>query len=181
MKRYRWKCACCGKLTVGRLPKGGDGSFYYPARHTAADDEAPCPGNYEQAELVEFEGGAGATGGDAERAKPRDFFADPAIAAVEPTEAARRLLLTACEATLAGDYGESRRLTTEAKARLAEPTDVRVNRRCIGQWQVTCPFCGGMHYHLTLGQHAATCGRGSYRINDDTNHGESHKTLKKRL
>lgn len=93
--KTRWKCTVCGKLTVGRLPKGGDGSFYFPARHKAEDDEAACPGNYQQAELVEFEGGARATGGDGERAKPRDFFSEPPTPPVSAVKAAEPPDITA--------------------------------------------------------------------------------------
>jgi len=50
----RYKCAVCGKLTDGRLPKEGDGSFYYPRRHKGINGQ-PCPGNVIEAEWVEVD------------------------------------------------------------------------------------------------------------------------------
>lgn len=50
----RFRCVVCGKLTDGRLPKGGDGSVYYPRRHNGKDGE-PCPGNLQEAEWIEVE------------------------------------------------------------------------------------------------------------------------------
>jgi hypothetical protein len=47
----KFKCSVCGKLTAGRLPSGGDGSFYFPRRHKGSDGR-PCPGNIEEAEWV---------------------------------------------------------------------------------------------------------------------------------
>lgn len=58
MQIVRFRCVVCGRLTVGRKPTGGDGTFYYPARHRG-EDGAPCPGNVRQAELVEREEGKG--------------------------------------------------------------------------------------------------------------------------
>lgn len=43
MKTLIVQCAECGKQSEGRLPKGGDGSFRYPQRHSV--DGKPCPGN----------------------------------------------------------------------------------------------------------------------------------------
>lgn len=51
----RWKCRGCGKLTAGRLPKGGDGSFMYPRRHDGPDGQ-PCDGNIDEADPVTVEG-----------------------------------------------------------------------------------------------------------------------------
>ena len=51
----KWKCAICGKMTTGRLPRDGrhtgDGSFWFPRRHSV--NGKPCPGNIEEAILVE--------------------------------------------------------------------------------------------------------------------------------
>ena len=49
MKTY-FKCIICGKLTAGRLPKGGDGTFYYPRKHKY--NGKSCPGNFHEAEWV---------------------------------------------------------------------------------------------------------------------------------
>lgn len=49
----RFRCAVCGKPTAGRLPRGGDGTFYYPRRHQGPDGK-PCEGNYREA-LIEAE------------------------------------------------------------------------------------------------------------------------------
>jgi hypothetical protein len=55
----RFKCVVCGKLTAGRLPvnphnhrERGDGTFWYPRRHKGKDGE-PCPGNIEEAQIIE--------------------------------------------------------------------------------------------------------------------------------
>lgn len=60
MKRLRFRCVECGKLTAGRLPrlpwgrKGtgrvGDGTYYFPRRHKVNGE--PCPGNVLEAEWV---------------------------------------------------------------------------------------------------------------------------------
>ena len=54
----RFRCAVCGKLTAGRLPRDGrhtgDGTFWFPRRHDGADGR-PCPGNIKEAELVDVE------------------------------------------------------------------------------------------------------------------------------
>lgn len=44
----KFKCAVCNKLTSGRKPKGGDGTFYYPRRHKGPDKK-PCKGNIQEA------------------------------------------------------------------------------------------------------------------------------------
>ena len=51
MNRTRFRCAVCGKLTAGRFPHLGDGTFYYPRRHQV--DGADCPGNIIEAEWVD--------------------------------------------------------------------------------------------------------------------------------
>lgn len=47
---FRVKCAVCGKLTAGRLPRKGrhegDGTLWYPRRHN-------CPGDIIEGILVE--------------------------------------------------------------------------------------------------------------------------------
>lgn len=53
--RLKFKCPVCGKLTAGRIPKGGDGSFYYPRRHNFG--ASPCPGNIQEAEWVDYDTG----------------------------------------------------------------------------------------------------------------------------
>lgn len=54
----RFRCVVCGKLTAGRIPVNphnhrevGDGTFYYPRRHKGLDGK-DCPGNIEEAEMV---------------------------------------------------------------------------------------------------------------------------------
>jgi len=44
----KFKCFVCGKLTSGRKPKGGDGSFYYPRRHRLKDGRL-CEGVFMEA------------------------------------------------------------------------------------------------------------------------------------
>lgn len=39
----RFQCVVCGKLTRGRKPKGGDGSFYYPSKHGGCAGEWRAP------------------------------------------------------------------------------------------------------------------------------------------
>ena len=52
----RFKCAICGKLTAGRLPRSGkyvgDGTFRYPRRHYI--NGQPCPGNIIEAEWIDM-------------------------------------------------------------------------------------------------------------------------------
>ncbi len=50
MMKTRFKCVRCGKITVGRRPKGGDGTFYYPSRHER--DGKLCEGVWREAEWV---------------------------------------------------------------------------------------------------------------------------------
>ena len=48
----KFKCAVCGKVTVlGRLPRNGDGTFYFPRRHRA--NGKPCEGNTQEAQWIE--------------------------------------------------------------------------------------------------------------------------------
>ena len=47
----RFRCTSCGKLTAGRFPRGGDGTFYFPRRHQAGGQL--CLGSYSEAEWVE--------------------------------------------------------------------------------------------------------------------------------
>lgn len=47
----RFKCAVCGRLTVGRIPKGGNGTFRYPAKHFIG--ETLCRGVHDEAEWVD--------------------------------------------------------------------------------------------------------------------------------
>lgn len=53
---FKVKCAECGKLTAGRLPRAGrhegDGTFWFPRRHKGPDGQ-PCPGNVEEGEVIE--------------------------------------------------------------------------------------------------------------------------------
>jgi hypothetical protein len=54
MKRKTWfKCVVCGKITSGRVPRKGDGSFRFPRRHNS-EDRKPCVGNIEEAEWVDL-------------------------------------------------------------------------------------------------------------------------------
>ena len=46
-----YKCSICGKVTAGRIPRGGDGSFRYPRKHND-DDGKLCPGVYYEAILT---------------------------------------------------------------------------------------------------------------------------------
>jgi hypothetical protein len=51
-----FKCAVCGKITAGRMPKNhsrhqGDTSGRFPRRHKGKDGK-PCAGNIEEAEWV---------------------------------------------------------------------------------------------------------------------------------
>lgn len=48
--KTRFRCIYCKRLTRGRKPRGGDGSFYYPSLHKV--DRVICPGVYEEAEWV---------------------------------------------------------------------------------------------------------------------------------
>jgi len=49
-RKQRFRCVVCGKITAGRLPREGDGTFYYPRRHKK--DGFPCPGNVYEAEWI---------------------------------------------------------------------------------------------------------------------------------
>lgn len=54
MSVKRWvtiRCPVCGKLSTGRCPRWGDGTFRYPRRHLGPDGE-PCPGNIMEGEWV---------------------------------------------------------------------------------------------------------------------------------
>lgn len=48
----RFQCAVCGKITGGRLPRHGDGTFYFPRHHASLHGD-PCPGIFEGAEWVQ--------------------------------------------------------------------------------------------------------------------------------
>lgn len=53
VRRTKFQCSVCGKITAGRLPSAGrgdegDGSFYFPRRHKGLDGK-PCAGNIEEA------------------------------------------------------------------------------------------------------------------------------------
>jgi len=50
MSITKFKCAVCGKISTGRTPKDGDGSFRYPRRHKI--NGVVCEGVYEEAEWV---------------------------------------------------------------------------------------------------------------------------------
>jgi hypothetical protein len=62
-----FKCASCGLVTTGRLPRAhrepGNGTYYYPRRHKIAG--LVCPGVYDEAEWVTVEYGAKVFGGKA--------------------------------------------------------------------------------------------------------------------
>ena len=49
----RFRCRECGKLTVGRVPSGGDGSLRYPSRHRSGG--ILCEGTWSEAEWVDVE------------------------------------------------------------------------------------------------------------------------------
>lgn len=54
----RFRCAACGKLSVGRLPREGrqvgNWSWYWPRRHDGANG-TPCPGNTLEAGPVSYD------------------------------------------------------------------------------------------------------------------------------
>lgn len=50
--KTKLKCKICGKLTRGRTPKGGDGSFKFPSFHNV--DGKPCHGSTLEAEWVDI-------------------------------------------------------------------------------------------------------------------------------
>ena len=47
MSIERWKCRVCGKIGLGRIPKGGDGTEILPTRHK--HQGKLCPGYIEAA------------------------------------------------------------------------------------------------------------------------------------
>jgi integrase/recombinase XerC len=51
----KFRCAACGKVTSGQLPRDGsypgDGTVYFPRRHDGPDGK-PCPGNTQEAEWI---------------------------------------------------------------------------------------------------------------------------------
>ena len=55
MKILRYKCAVCGKISGGRIPKNGDGTLVFPRKHYNQNDTSGdyCKGCYEEAEWVE--------------------------------------------------------------------------------------------------------------------------------
>jgi len=59
MKKTRYRCVVCGKLTAGRLPRTsrpevGDGTLRYPRQHKGPDGLL-CPGSFMYAEWVDVE------------------------------------------------------------------------------------------------------------------------------
>lgn len=60
MRRTMFKCAVCGKLTAGRISRGGsisgDMSHRFPRRHQVGGQD--CSGNIEEAEWVDVPYGA---------------------------------------------------------------------------------------------------------------------------
>jgi hypothetical protein len=54
MVKEMFECQCCGKITVGRMPKGGDGTYYFPRKHKGADGET-CEGVYDEGISVQFD------------------------------------------------------------------------------------------------------------------------------
>lgn len=56
MKITKFKCALCGKITSGRLPRQGrhigDGTLRFPRRHK--NNGSPCDGNVIPAEWVDI-------------------------------------------------------------------------------------------------------------------------------
>jgi len=46
--KEKFECAVCGKITTGRLPRNGDGTFWYPRRHNVSG--IPCEGNIQEAD-----------------------------------------------------------------------------------------------------------------------------------
>jgi len=66
----KFKCIICGKLTAGRIPRGGDGTLRYPRRHKW--NGRPCPGNYREAEWVKVdERGVAQRQSDGHNGRPR--------------------------------------------------------------------------------------------------------------
>jgi hypothetical protein len=57
MKKTKFKCIICGKLTSGRIPRQGreigDRSLRYPRKHKV--NGKPCKGNLYEAEWVDIE------------------------------------------------------------------------------------------------------------------------------
>lgn len=58
MRKTKFRCVICGKLTAGRLPvnssnhrERGDGTFWFPRRHKK--NGRPCGGNILEAEWVD--------------------------------------------------------------------------------------------------------------------------------
>ena len=51
-KKLCYQCVVCKKLTAGRLPLGGDGSFMYPRQHSNAR-EIICEGVFREAKWIE--------------------------------------------------------------------------------------------------------------------------------
>jgi hypothetical protein len=63
--RIRVQCTECGKVTFGRLPKGGDGSFLFPRMHYVSHTRPTvnakiCPGVTSEGKWVsELSGNSG--------------------------------------------------------------------------------------------------------------------------
>ncbi len=50
--KMRVECSVCGKVVIGRLPRGDDGSFWYPRKHKHKGKN--CSGNWEEAILLKW-------------------------------------------------------------------------------------------------------------------------------
>lgn len=49
--KFKVRCTVCGRLTAGRKPPGGDGTFWFPRRHKNAVG-GNCPGNILEGKIV---------------------------------------------------------------------------------------------------------------------------------
>ena len=49
-KKLYFQCVICGKLTAGRFPKGGDGTFIFPRKHR--HNGKSCHGTFYEARWV---------------------------------------------------------------------------------------------------------------------------------
>jgi ribosomal protein S27E len=50
MSKQKVKCVICGKVTVGRVPKGGTGDLMYPRKHKL--NGKSCDGNFYEADWI---------------------------------------------------------------------------------------------------------------------------------
>jgi len=48
----KYKCRRCGKISAGRKPVGGDGTFMFPRKHQLSGNVGLCPGVFEEADPV---------------------------------------------------------------------------------------------------------------------------------